>query len=288
MRLAEMLYRTNIIALVGTGENTSYPRERLILWDDIAHRPFSELNFKSDVLQVKLRKDRVVVVLEKKVYVYNFENLECSDSFITCDNPSGLVSLSTNEASCVLAIPDEKVGCVKLVHFKKDKGDKEIVQVSCHNSAISALRLSQDGSLLATASAKGTLIRVFETVTGKQVADLRRGMDVALISDIVIDPTNTLVACSSDKGTVHIFNIGTGSQDAPENKRSSLSALGGYFNSQWSFAQLKIKDPQSKIALFDGKIFCVSVVGNYYFGNIVKDQIKVEKQYDLLKEADDD
>lgn len=161
-----MLYRTNIIALVGTGENTSYPRERLILWDDIAHRPFSELNFKSSVLNVKLRKDRVVVVLEKKVYVYNFENLECSDSFITCDNPNGLVSMSTKEGTCVLAIPDEKVGSVKLVHFKQGQADKEIVQIKCHTSGVAALRLSQDGKLLATASHKGTLIRVYETDSG--------------------------------------------------------------------------------------------------------------------------
>ena len=162
-----MLYRTNIIALVGSGENTSYPKDRLILWDDIAHRPFSELNFKSDVLNVKLRKDRVVVVLEKKVYVYNFENLECSDSFMTCDNPQGLVSLSTDEKVCVLAIPDDKVGNAKIIHFSKDKGDKEIVQIKCHTSGIASLKLSQDGTLLATASQKGTLIRVYDTVTGK-------------------------------------------------------------------------------------------------------------------------
>lgn len=69
------------------------------------------------------------------------------------------------------------------------------------------------------------------------MADLRRGMDVALISDIMIDPSNQYIACSSDKGTVHIFTIGAiGQGGAPENKKSSLSALGGYFNSEWSFA----------------------------------------------------
>jgi WD40 repeat protein len=236
MRMAEMLFRTNIIALVGTGDSTSYPRDRLILWDDIAHRPFSELNFKSDVLNVKLRKDRVFVALVKKVYVYNFENLECSSSFNTCDNPQGLLSVSTAEDKCVMAIPDEKVGSVKLVHFKKGSEEYEIVQVMCHTSGIAALRLSQDGSVLATASPKGTLIRAYETSSGKQIADVRRGMDVALISDLVIDPKNKLVACSSDKGTVHVFNIGSGGDEVPENKRSTLSALGGYFNSEWSFA----------------------------------------------------
>ena len=60
---------------------------------------------------------RVVVVVQHKTYVYNFEHLDLADSFVTCHNPEGLVSLSTNEKSCVLAVPDEKVGCVKVVNF---------------------------------------------------------------------------------------------------------------------------------------------------------------------------
>ena len=35
IQIAEMLFRTNIIGFVGTGHNTSYPSNRLILWDDI-------------------------------------------------------------------------------------------------------------------------------------------------------------------------------------------------------------------------------------------------------------
>lgn len=35
IKIGEMLFRTNIIGFVGTGNNTSYPSNRLILWDDI-------------------------------------------------------------------------------------------------------------------------------------------------------------------------------------------------------------------------------------------------------------
>jgi hypothetical protein len=35
IRMAEMLFRTNIIGFVGTGNNPSYSSKRLILWDDI-------------------------------------------------------------------------------------------------------------------------------------------------------------------------------------------------------------------------------------------------------------
>lgn len=45
IKLGEMLFRTNIIGFVGTGKNSNYPSNRLILWDDIQHRPFGELNF---------------------------------------------------------------------------------------------------------------------------------------------------------------------------------------------------------------------------------------------------
>lgn len=58
--MAEMLYRTNIIGFVGTGNNTKYPSNRVILWDDIQHKPFGELNFQGDVHNIKLRKDRLV------------------------------------------------------------------------------------------------------------------------------------------------------------------------------------------------------------------------------------
>lgn len=57
------------------------------------------------------------MVLESKIYVYNFQNLDCSDSFMTIENKSGLVSLSTAEDVCVLAIPDENVGMVKVINF---------------------------------------------------------------------------------------------------------------------------------------------------------------------------
>lgn len=111
----------------------SYPSKRLILWDDIQHRPFGELNFLADVLNVKLRKDRVVVVLEEKIYVYNFQHLDLAESFVTIKNPQGLVSLSVAENSCVLACPDEKVGHVKIVKFE-DGGSQKMQPIKCHDS----------------------------------------------------------------------------------------------------------------------------------------------------------
>lgn len=114
------------------------------------------------------------MVLEQKIYVYNFQHLDLADSFITCKNPQGLVSLSSQEDKCVLACPDERAGYVKVIHFGKEK---QTVEIKCHNAAIAAMKLSQNGELLVTASNKGTLLRLFNTSTGEQLTELRRGAD---------------------------------------------------------------------------------------------------------------
>ena len=55
---------------------------------------------------------------------------------------------------------------VKVVHFDNKKTNREIIQFKAHNSAIAALKLSQDGTIVCTASNKGTLIRIYSTKDG--------------------------------------------------------------------------------------------------------------------------
>lgn len=45
---------------------------QVMIWDDHVNRCIGELMFKSEVRAVKLRRDRVIVVLLQKVYVYRY------------------------------------------------------------------------------------------------------------------------------------------------------------------------------------------------------------------------
>jgi WD repeat-containing protein 45 len=69
------------------------------------------------------------------------------------------------------------------------------------------MALNFSGSLLATASDKGTLIRLFSTEDGTPLQEVRRGSDKAEIYSISFDKNSQWIACSSDKGTIHIFNV---------------------------------------------------------------------------------
>lgn len=167
--------------------------------------------------------------------------------------------MSSAEDKCVLAVPDEKLGKAKVIHYGSEK---EIVEIDCHNAAIACMKLSRDGSVLATASLKGTLIRIFDTQTGKKLHELRRGADPANITDICMDDKKHFISCSSDKGTIHVFSTAsTQEEEGQKNKKSSLGGLGGfmsYFSSTWSFSQFRVKDQCCKCAIVDKNIFAIS------------------------------
>lgn len=56
--IVELLYRTNIIALVGGGATPKWPPNKVMLWDDSQMKVIGELNFKTAVKAVRLRKDK--------------------------------------------------------------------------------------------------------------------------------------------------------------------------------------------------------------------------------------
>jgi hypothetical protein len=69
----------------------------------------------------------------------------------TAPNVKGLCAMSPSKDICVMATPDKKLGSVRVIHF--DKGSKN-VSVNAHQSALAALCLNSEGTLLATASDK--------------------------------------------------------------------------------------------------------------------------------------
>lgn len=66
------------------------------------------------VRAVRLRKDRIVVVQEHKVSVYNFADLRLLHSIETVANPKGLVALSSHADATVLACPGLHPGKVRV------------------------------------------------------------------------------------------------------------------------------------------------------------------------------
>ena len=84
---------------------------------------------------------------------------------------------------------------------------KKTTLIEAHESALACFALNFDGSRLATASETGTLIRIFDTSTGAALQEVRRGADKAEIYSLAFNQTSQWLACSSDRGTIHIFAL---------------------------------------------------------------------------------
>jgi len=84
-----MLYKCNILALVGGGDSPKYPMNKMVIWDDHQSKCVAELCFKSNVKQVRLKADKIVVSIEDRVYVYFFNDMKLLDLIETCKNPEG-------------------------------------------------------------------------------------------------------------------------------------------------------------------------------------------------------
>jgi len=271
----EMLFRCNILALVGGGRTPRYSPNKVILWDDHQNRCIGELSYRNDIRSVKLRRDRIVVVVNTKVYVYNFSDLKLLDTIDTINNERALVALSPKTEGMVLAVPGTQVGHVRVELYEMRK----TTHIAAHETALACMALSYDGSRLATASEKGTLIRVFDTKTGKLLHELRRGAERAEIYSISFHPSNEWLAVSSDKGTVHVFKLEEVEKaNKSSNPTSSLSffssLLPKYFSSQWSFAQFKVPDVRNIVAFGADKNSIVVVCADGTFFKALYDPEK--------------
>jgi hypothetical protein len=79
--------------------------------------------------------------------------------------------------------------------------------MEAHESQLRGLSLTADGTKVATASEKGTLIRVWDVSTASCLQEFRRGVERATITCLAWSQDHSFICCTSDKGTAHVFHL---------------------------------------------------------------------------------
>lgn len=173
----------------------------------------------SSVRGVQLGREHIAVVLQNSVRVYSFSKPPVlKHIYETADNHAGLCCMSESK----LAFPGRTVGQIQLVEL--NTGNVSIIPA--HSSSLRAIKLSPDGELLASASETGTLIRVYSTSNCAKLAELRRGIDPATIYSLAFSPSGRFLASTSDKATLHIFDIPSQRRQSAPTTTTADSELG--------------------------------------------------------------
>jgi len=218
VRIVEMLFCTSLLVVVGAGDTPELSPRRLKVLNTSNHTCIADLTFVSSVLAVRLNRARLVVVEERRAVVHDLSTLCVQRTIDTVPNPRGVCALSSDEDSSLLALPAHTHHGAVVVH---DCVNLHVVcELRCHNSPVAACALTRDGAMLATASAKGTVIRVHCLPHGTKLWSFRRGVVNAKVRCLCFgaesgndtagddpEPGAKLLAASSEKGTVHVWRI---------------------------------------------------------------------------------
>ncbi|QIW98941.1 hypothetical protein AMS68_004459 [Peltaster fructicola] len=212
-----------------------------------------------------MNRKRLIVALEDTVFAYDISNMRMLHSQLTPMNPTGICAISPSSENNYLVLPHYQKSAPgsqaqashvpKAVSKENISGDvliydlnkmEEMTVVTAHQTAVSCLALSNDGRLLATASEKGTVIRIFSIPDGKKLYQFRRGSMPSRILSMSFNAASTLLCVSSATETVHIFRLAPPGQTVKP-KASSAAASSPPPPRQGSVSPSTSDDPSDSI-----------------------------------------
>ncbi|XP_056673241.1 WD repeat domain phosphoinositide-interacting protein 1 isoform X3 [Monodelphis domestica] len=187
-------------------------------------------SYSSNILSIRLNRQRLLVCLEESIYIHNIKDMKLLKTILDIPiNPTGLCALSINHSNSYLAYP----GSLTTGEIVLYDGNtlKTVCTIPAHDGPLAAITFNSVGSKLASASEKGTVIRVFSVPEGQKLYEFRRGMKrYVTINSLVFSMDSQFLCASSNTETVHIFKL----DNLTSRQVSTLAASGSEEPSTWS------------------------------------------------------
>lgn len=276
--IIDVLNRSSVFAFVGTGNRSKFGQNKVILWDENESKVINEIIVKYTIKNIKLKRDKIFIIVENSISVFTLGNIEKIDFLKTYPNKNGIFGISLDPKKNIISYLSPELGKIIIKNYdEKKNGEFLTKEINAHQTEIISLVMNFDGSLIASASSKGTIIKIFKTSNGDIIQELRRGTEPAEIYSLAFDYNSQYIACSSNKGTIHIFNVKSKDNNKVENQKSMIgnfvSFLGfqnSYLNSEWSFAQYRLTCKEKSVVNFapdnNNFIIVINSIGKYYQG----------------------
>ncbi|XP_050542452.1 WD repeat domain phosphoinositide-interacting protein 2 isoform X3 [Daktulosphaira vitifoliae] len=218
--IVERLFSSSLVAVV----SLSSPRKLRVCHFKKGNE-ICNYSYSNTILGVKLNRARLVVCLEESLYIHNIHDMKVLHTIRdTPPNPAGLCCLSTNSDMCYLAYPGSST--TGEVQIFDAINLQSVSMISAHDSPLAAMAISHQGNRIATASERGTVIRVFNIADGAKLFEFRRGVKRCVnICSLAFSIDGLYLCSSSNTETVHVFKLDESKEipPMPEEQQSWMS-----------------------------------------------------------------
>ncbi|OQV17177.1 putative WD repeat domain phosphoinositide-interacting protein 2 [Hypsibius exemplaris] len=202
----QRLYNSNLIAFV-----SAVDPDVLKIFNLRRKEVICQHRYRKPVDWLAVNRLRVVTAVAQKVFIHKIRNMEIIHTIPDVhSNPAHLYAMATYELRSFLAYPCD-LASGDVVVYDLDCF-KERHRVHAHRIPIAALCLNEQVTRLATSSTKGTVVRVFDTATGRKLHEFRRGIRAVAVHCLAFSSNGEYLGCSSEHETVHLFRVPTNEQ----------------------------------------------------------------------------
>ncbi|XP_061561483.1 WD repeat domain phosphoinositide-interacting protein 1-like [Phycodurus eques] len=235
--IVERLFSSSLVVVV----SQSVPR-RMNVYHFKKGTEICNYSYTNNILSVRLNRQRLVVCLEESIYIHNIKDMKLLKTLLnTPTNPSGLCALSVNHGNSFLAYPGSATIGEITVYDANNLSTVTLIQA--HASPLAALTFNASGTKLASASEKGTVIRVFGIPEGLRLFEFRRGMKrYVSISSLSFSADTQFLCASSNTETVHIFKLEQHSPSQEDASPTWSAYVGKMFTAASTYLPAQVSD----------------------------------------------
>ncbi|XP_030264443.1 WD repeat domain phosphoinositide-interacting protein 1 isoform X3 [Sparus aurata] len=243
--IVERLFSSSLVVVV----STTMP-QRMNIYHFKKGTEICNYSYPNNILAVKLNRQRLVVCLEESIYIHNIKDMKLLKTLLnTPSNPSGLCALSINHSNSYLAYPGSATIGEIIVYDANSLST--VTMIPAHDSPLAALTFNSSATKLASASERGTVIRVFSIPEGQRLFEFRRGMKRYVnISSLSFSHEGQFLCASSNTETVHIFKLEQMGPSGGDDAASWTAYVGKMFSAASSYFPAQVSGMMSQDRAF--------------------------------------
>ena len=289
----EMLDKTGILGLVGGSDIPLDSPNKLNIFDDKEGKFITYLTFKSDILYFRLKRDKIVVVLEYFIYLIDTINYKSFDTIeLGYEKQKDVIFSFTleNDINKLAYNYTNQLNNKIIINTYNKEGKQNEIELNSDyktNNIILCMEFDIEGKILAVTANKYEYLVLYRTEDGIPICncDLNsRSINSLYIS---FNRNNQFICTSLDSGEVVIFNIKTVNDKLNEINKEEIRKIKK--EDIWS----KFYLPEKKaICTFAGDgigkdhIITIGAKGNYYlvkYDSLQKEDLalKIDEKYIL-------